>query len=123
MFLTKEKSILLVLLALTLFGCQQDPAPSANHAPPQAQANTTTNTAPANSAPSVPNPTQNVGMPVTMPLIDAMFADEAFAQDVKGNVQLSDEELTKIRDVARNSVLELSAEPSEDDARSTRAAT
>jgi lipoprotein-anchoring transpeptidase ErfK/SrfK len=123
MFSIKEISILLVLAALTLAGCQQNSNQPGNQVLPQPQANANANSGPANAAQPTQNAAQNAGMPVTLPLIDAMFTDEAFAQDVKANVQLSDEELTKIQDAARNSVLELSGEPSEDDARSTRAST
>ena len=122
MFSIKETSILLILLAFTLSGCQNNPNQTGNQVPSQPQV-ANTNAASANTAAPAENTARNAGMPVTMPLIDAMFTDEAFAQEVKTNVQLSDEELTKIRDAARNGVLELSGETSDDDARSTRAST
>jgi lipoprotein-anchoring transpeptidase ErfK/SrfK len=123
MFSIKEISILLILLAFTLSGCQSGPNQPGNQVSTQPQANTNTNAASANTAAPAESAARNAGMPVTMPLIDAMFTDEAFAQEAKTNVQLSDEELTKIRDAARNGVLELSGETSDDDARSTRAST
>lgn len=120
MFLIKEKAILLIVAALVLVGCEQNLNQSANQNS-QISTNTNTNsTAPANSASNGAN-SQNAGMPVTLPLIDAMFTDEAFANEAKTAVQLSDEEITKIRDSARNAVLELSGESSDDDARSTKA--
>ena len=122
MFSIKEKAVLLVLAAVTLSGCQQNPNQPANQASSQTQTNTNTNT-PANTSVPPENMARNAGLPVTMPLIDAMFADENFAQEVKTNVQLSDDELNRIRDISRNAVLELSGEPSDDDARSTRTST
>ena len=120
MFLIKEKSILLLLTALLLVGCEQNPNKSTNL---NSQIPTNSNINSASPATSDTNVSQarNSGMPVTMPLVDAMFTDESFAQEAKSSVQISDEEITKIRDAARNAVLELSGEPSEDDARSTRA--
>ena len=55
-----------------------------------------------------------------MPLLDAMFADEAFAAEAKQQLQLSDEELSKVQEAARNAVLELGSDAADDDARSTR---
>ena len=120
MFLIKEKAILFIATALVLAGCEQNINQSANQNS-QISTNINTNsTGPVNTASNGTN-ARNAGMPVTMPLIDAMLTDEAFANEAKSVVQLSDEEITKIRDTARNVVLELSGESSEDDARSTRA--
>lgn len=119
MFSITSKASLLFIFFSFLSGCQtptskpvsQSPADTAN-----------TNAAPTNSQPPTAN-ARNAGLPVTLPLIDAMFAEEGFAREAKSAVQLSDEELTKIQDIARNSVLGLSGEESEDDARSTKAST
>jgi lipoprotein-anchoring transpeptidase ErfK/SrfK len=58
--------------------------------------------------------------PVTMPVVDAMFSEENFREAAKTAAQLSDEEIDKIRDAARNSVIQMSGDLSEDDARSTK---
>jgi lipoprotein-anchoring transpeptidase ErfK/SrfK len=55
-----------------------------------------------------------------MPVVDAMFADESFSDAAKTAAQLTDEELGKIRDTARNAVLQMSGDPSEDEMRSTK---
>ncbi len=60
-------------------------------------------------------------MPVTMPLLDAMFAQESFAEDAKQQLQLTDDQLTKISDAAKNAVLKLGTDPGEDESRSTKA--
>lgn len=119
MFLAREKSILLLLIALIFAGCEQNTNQITNQDSQLSTNNNTTNTFAENTQADYAG-ARNAGMPVTMPLIDAMFTDETFAQEAKSAVQLSDEEITKIRDAARNAVLELSGEPSEDDARSTR---
>ncbi|MEO8648452.1 MAG: L,D-transpeptidase [Acidobacteriota bacterium] len=59
--------------------------------------------------------------PVTLPLIDAMLSDEQFAEEARAVTGLSLEELTKVRDAARDAVLKLN-ESESDDSRSTRAA-
>jgi lipoprotein-anchoring transpeptidase ErfK/SrfK len=119
MFLIKGKAILLFLTALVLVGCEQNINQSPNQNSQVATNTTNNNVAPANTGTNTAN-ARNAGLPVTMPLIDAMFTDEAFAQEAKSAIQLSDEEITKIQDAARNAVLQLSGEASEDDARSTR---
>lgn len=40
-------------------------------------------------------------MPVTLPVLDAMFADDAFTNEVKSKLQLTDEQIRNLRDVAR----------------------
>ncbi|HJS52796.1 MAG TPA: L,D-transpeptidase family protein, partial [Pyrinomonadaceae bacterium] len=62
-------------------------------------------------------------VPVTMPVIDAMFADEGFAQAVRTAVSLTDEELTKVKNAAREAVLQLNGDPAEDARRSTKSTT
>ena len=61
-------------------------------------------------------------VPITMPLIDSMFTDEDFANEVKRKIGLSDEEITKLQDVARNEVLQMDGGPGADAQRSTRGA-
>ncbi|MDI1240573.1 MAG: L,D-transpeptidase [bacterium] len=105
-------------LALIVFGssCEQPRPPVAN--PPAS--NTAVNTASAvNSQPQAP-PSAGANLPVTMPLLDAMFGDESFGTEAKTQLQLTDEELSRVRDAARNSVLELGSDAADDDARSTR---
>ncbi len=120
MFLVKEKAILFILTALVLVGCEQNFNQSTNQNSQVATTTTNNNVAPTDTGANTTN-ARNAGMPVTMPLIDAMFSDEAFSQEAKTAVQLSDEEITKIQDAARNAVLQLSGDASDDDVRSTRA--
>ena len=90
-------------LIVLVSSCEQPRPPGAN----VPASNVAANTAPAvNSQPQSP-PSAGASLPVTMPLLDAMFADESFGAEAKNQLQLSDEELSKVRDAARNSVLEL----------------
>lgn len=113
-------TVIAFLLSSVLFfiSCDVNQNRSANQ-PQQPALNTNTNV--ANAAPANTNSApQNAGMPVTMPLIDAMFADEAFLQEARSNLQLNDDELNKLRDAARNNVLQLNGDPADDSNRSTR---
>jgi lipoprotein-anchoring transpeptidase ErfK/SrfK len=44
---------------------------------------------------------------VTLPLLDAMFAEEGFANDLKSRVQLTDEQVGKLRNIAREATSKL----------------
>ena len=112
----KSQCGLLLILGLILTGCGT---------PPEQPTGVPTSGPVPNSSPTEPRASdenrRNAGLPVTFPLIDAMFADESFGEEAKAAARLNDEELTKIQDMARNAVLELSGEPAEDESRSTRA--
>ena len=87
------------------------------------------NTAPVNTNTAVPPPVANeksnsdMTMPVTLPVLDAMFADEDFAKNLKSKVQLTDEEIDKIKRTAHEAVTKLGDDETDSDSRSTRAAT
>jgi lipoprotein-anchoring transpeptidase ErfK/SrfK len=88
---------MMCLFALFIFGgCQTAPVSNGN---PAAVASPS----PASSAtPAAAN--NNAGaskLPVTLPVLDAMFADEKFAADLKSELQLTDEQIERLRKVAR----------------------
>ena len=110
----------LILGTLFFVSCQPNQNGAVNQ-PVQPVANVSNTAANSSSAAPTTNAKANVGMPVTMPLIDAMFADEAFVQEARSAVQLTDDELNKLRETARNDVLELGGDDSDDANRSTTA--
>ncbi len=79
----------------------------------------------ANASPSADSAVNErvTNAPFTMPMLDAMLVDDAFVSEARTALQLTDEEVDKLTSRARNDVLALSNDPSEDDARSTRYAT
>lgn len=91
--------------------------------PPQAPPPVANTQPVVNAASPSPQPVQPLAdITVTLPVLDALLADEAFVNEAKASAQLSDEEVQKLRDAARNEVLKLTDDPSEDDGRSARAA-
>lgn len=99
-------------------------------APPDAPAtNTTVNTSTTavntntNAAKPVENKQAALAMPVTLPVLDAMFADEQFAGELKSKLQLTDEQIARLKQVSGEAVGSLSDDDSENYAGSTRAAT
>jgi len=99
-------ALLPALLALA-FAASCQPVPTGNTT---SGANATTNTANTNgssnvtNAPATSNPNPMAAasdLPVTLPVLDAMFADEAFAGELKSRVQLTDEQVERLRKIAR----------------------
>ncbi|HVF41909.1 MAG TPA: L,D-transpeptidase [Pyrinomonadaceae bacterium] len=89
--------------------------------------NTTQPSAPANGAAANPSPAANAtpaaatagasnsaaSLPVTLPVLDAMFADEPFAGELKSKLQLSDEQVARLKQVAREGTSELNEDGAE----------
>jgi lipoprotein-anchoring transpeptidase ErfK/SrfK len=98
--------------------CVQQNAPtntSIANAPVSNEANTNANTA------VQPKSETAAREQVTLPLVDAMFQDDSFVNDAKSSLQLTDDQVQKLKDAARNDVLTLD-ENDNNDTRSTRAA-
>ncbi|MDT5270973.1 MAG: L,D-transpeptidase ErfK/SrfK [Acidobacteriota bacterium] len=94
------KSPLALVAAVALLvasGCTTT-APT-NTAAPAAPAVSATPVVKATPAAS-PATTAATNLPVTLPVLDAMFADEAFAGELKSKLQLTDEQVEGLRKVA-----------------------
>lgn len=86
-------SIAIVTVALLTAGCV-----------PQPDSKTQTNTSSSPSPASSPSPlkTDSTSVkPITLPVLDAFFADNSFAETLKTRLKLSDDEITKLKDLAR----------------------
>ncbi len=77
---------ILILLALALPGCKRGRYRS--------------EVAPAPSPSPVVAPAVAEGIPVTLPVLDALFADEAFTAELKSKLQLTDEQIEALRKTA-----------------------
>jgi len=100
--------------------------PSVTNTNVTANANTvsTANANVANVANAAPVNNKNVAqLPVTLPVLDAMFIDEGFNQELKAKLQLTDEQIEKLKTVSREAVGNLGETEGENYAGSTRAAT
>ena len=105
--LTKLSIISLISGLILITACV--PPNTANTAPP-------VNSGPANVTPApqpIANPADSartVNIPVTLPVLDAMFTDEAFVQEMKQKLQLTDEQVQKLKDASRDYVIKLGDE-------------
>jgi lipoprotein-anchoring transpeptidase ErfK/SrfK len=71
---------------------------------PQPDPKTQTNGAASPSPASSPSPLKvdSAGVrPITLPVLDAFFADNSFAETLKTRLKLSDDEITKLKELAR----------------------
>ena len=93
-------------------------SPTANRPTSPIAANTNA-TSPAATTPpptsakpidAAPNP-----QPVTLPLLDAFFAQENFAADLKAKLQLTDEQVNKLRAIARQATAKLRENDNQDE--------
>src|SRR5438270_1008083 len=77
---------------------------NANAAPTNANANVSASP----SATVSPTPVSEASLPVTLPALDAMFADSSFAGELKAKLQLTSEQVEGLRRVAREETAKLS---------------
>ncbi|MFL6230151.1 MAG: L,D-transpeptidase family protein, partial [Pyrinomonadaceae bacterium] len=87
------------LLTLSFAGCQTAPVSNA----PTANANANANANAANVNASNTNSAAANGadaQPVTLAVLDALFADDSFARDLKSQAQLTDEQVAALRKAA-----------------------
>lgn len=90
-----------IVVLLAGAGCvTESPNPTANKAAPAANTNATS--APAATAAPVPAviATPNI-QPVTLPVLDAFFAQENFAAELKSKLQLTDQQVNELKSIAR----------------------
>lgn len=110
-------AISLLVLALAGLSCVNEPAGNSNtivqNSPsPAATPASVTSTA-----------AQAVSVPVTLPVLDALFTDDSFKAELKAKLQLTDEQITNLRKIASDEVGKLregNAEPTEGAAAESR---
>ena len=113
-------AVVIAFAVVCLVGCEPPSAGNTDLGNSNANTNNNSN---SNSQAVAPAEPPTPGTAFTMPLLDAMLTDEAFVREARTAVQLTDEELDKLRTRSRNAVLELSGDPADDDSRSTRSST
>jgi lipoprotein-anchoring transpeptidase ErfK/SrfK len=109
MFLKSTLLLVVAVLLLAASGCTPG-TPTSNAGPvaPNASASpVATPVAAASPAVAVSNA---ANLPVTLPVLDAMFADESFAGELKSKLQLTDEQVGRLREIAREETASLSEE-------------
>jgi L,D-transpeptidase ErfK/SrfK len=89
------------------------------------QANKNTVASPLPSATASASPAMEKAantVPLTLPVLDAFFADESFSGSLKTRLQLTDEQVTKLKDLAHSETAKLNEENAGKDERETSTA-
>ncbi len=100
-----------VLILLAGAGCATESTNTTANRPANPIANTnatspTPTTTPALPPPNTANAAPNT-QPMTLPVLDAFFAQENFASELKSKLQLTDEQVNKLRGIARQETSKL----------------
>jgi L,D-transpeptidase ErfK/SrfK len=96
-----------VLILLSGVGCMTEPSGATGNKPTPANSNAAIATAtPAPPPATNTYPTPNA-QPVTLPVLDAFFAQESFAAELKAKLQLTDDQVDKLRSIARQETSKL----------------
>ncbi|HEY6046079.1 MAG TPA: L,D-transpeptidase family protein [Pyrinomonadaceae bacterium] len=75
---------------------------------PDSQTQTKPTSSPSPASSPSPVTTDSTGVrPITLPVLDAFFADNAFAETLKTRLKLSDDEVTKLKELARSETAKL----------------
>lgn len=102
--LSRATLIIVVVLTFTLGGCvNNQPANVANN---NSTANTTASATPQ-STPQTTSAKDDNSLPVTLPVLDAFFADQAFAAELSSKLKLTEEQIEKLRKTAREETSKL----------------
>ena len=99
MILKSPLALVAALALLTASGCTTAPT---NSSAPTAPTSAATPAAPAANATPAPNGSaaSAANLPVTLPVLDAMFADDSFSDELKSKLKLTDEQVESLRKVA-----------------------
>ena len=113
----KVSSPLLTFVFVLFFAaCEQPPQTTQNQPEPSVNTNVNSAAAPATANTNAAPPTSETSaanLPVTLPVLDAMFADESFAGELKSRLSLTDEQIEKLRTASREAVANLNEDEPE----------
>ncbi len=97
----RQKSIacVIALFVVAVAGCAVEPASNSNSVTPSASPSPTTSASPVDKV--------SVTIPVTLPVLDALLADDAFKSNLKTKVELTEDQIAQLRKVAADEVAKL----------------
>ncbi|MGA9771056.1 MAG: L,D-transpeptidase family protein [Blastocatellia bacterium] len=101
--MARSITILLFLIIITA-------AAGCDAVPNNANTNTTANANISNANRATAATTDNAkagNLTITLPLLDALFAEETFANDLKSRLQLNDDQVNRLRTIAREATAKL----------------
>ena len=100
-------TLIAAIAVATLAACTTEPISNSNNMTPGSPSPA------ASSSPSI-SVNQATAVPVTLPVLDALFSDEAFKAKLKSNVQLTEDQLAQLQKIAGDEVARLRQSNSEE---------
>ena len=91
--------VLVIVLLIVAAGCAVEPASNSISVTPATGPSPTLSASPADKA--------SVSIPVTLPVLDALLADDAFKSNLKSKVELTDDQIAQLKKVAADEVAKL----------------
>src|SRR5882672_4285157 len=91
---------LVVALSIVAAGCASEPGSNSNSNAP-GRPSPLTSPSPGGSV------SKATAIPVTLPVLDALFSDEAFKSNLKSKVQLTDDQLAQLQKISSEEVARL----------------
>ncbi len=95
----KYLALVIAFSLIAAAGCAVEPAGNSNSTTPAGS--------PSPSASASPVSKVSMAIPVTLPVLDALFSDEAFKSNLKSKVELTDEQIAQLKKVAADEVAKL----------------
>lgn len=92
-------AIVVALSIIAVAGCAVEPVSNSNSATPVGSSSPSPSASPADKV--------AVAIPVTLPVLDALLADDAFKSNLKSKVDLTDDQIAQLRKVAADEVAKL----------------
>ena len=95
--------VLCMAACVTGMACAAAPKPEANN-------NASGSPLPAAAVSPAPTPAEQIAknaQPLTLPVLDAFFADQSFSDVLRSRLQLTDEQVTKLRELAHGETAKL----------------
>jgi lipoprotein-anchoring transpeptidase ErfK/SrfK len=99
-------NVVSLLVFAVYFSACEVPPPNPNQTAANTSVNTNVNAATPTASPAASPVTNNNAQnaPITLPVLDAMFVDEAFAGELKQKLSLTDEQVNQLRTVSGEAV-------------------
>jgi len=101
--------LVIALSIIASAGCVAEPGGNSN-------TSTRASPSPAASASPAGEVSKATAIPVTLPVLDALFSDEAFKSTLKSKVELTDDQITQLRKIAADEVAKLRQSNAEEQA-------
>ena len=112
------KSLIVIIAVSLSVACQMETHRTATNAPPASLSPPPANRAPSTAGPALAT---NESTAITLPVLDALFSDEAFQSELRSRLELTDEQISSLRKTFADEVAKLRRSNTENESGSLEA--